>query len=61
MWKEYYILGSLFGRRWQIINYWHEFKYFDGWHLICIYREYRNRGWEYNFSLLGFRLRIFKL
>ena len=57
-WKEYYILGTIKGYRFQVINNWHEFKS-EEWHLFSIFRSWRNTDYEFNFCLLGFKLRIF--
>jgi hypothetical protein len=58
-WREYYILGNLFGYRFQIINNWHEFKT-DEWHLLSAFRKYYNRAYSYFFCFFGFQLRVFE-
>ena len=58
--KEYYILGNIKSYRFIIVNQWHEFRT-DRWHLIAIYKEKVSRKTEYNFCLLGVRLRVRKI
>ena len=56
-WKEYWILFRYKNNSLQLINNWHEFKS-EEWHLISLFKKYRDGRYEYYFALLGFQFRI---
>jgi hypothetical protein len=57
--KEYYILGTVFKRKVQLINNWHECRT-DEWYFISIHRKFKRSNFEYFVCLLGFQLRFIK-